>query len=336
MFQFAWPLMWLLSPLPLLYYFLLPKIEEQEAAVRVPFYSLLASYNLANLTSSKTNVLKKFLLILVWLACIGASARPQWIGEPVSLPAAGRDLLLAVDISGSMKTPDMVVDRKAYQRIDIVKLVVSDFVARRESDRLGLILFGSQAYLQAPLTFDRATIGTLLQEAQLGFAGQRTAIGDAIGLAIKRLQDRPAESRVLVLLTDGANTSGEVDPRQAADLAKLADIKVYTVGVGANEMVENSFFGKRRVNPSAELDESTLTYIAEQTGGKYFRAHNPEELVKIYQHLDELEPMEQDNEVYRPVETLYHWPLGAALLISLIIALSGIEIRSIFRLNHND
>src|SRR5690606_5617973 len=159
--------------------------------------------------------LQALVLSLIWLLCVAAAARPQWVGEPVQLSATGRDLLLAVDISGSMETPDMEVQNRNLQRIDVVKFVVSGFVKRRENDRLGLILFGSNAYLQVPLTFDRATVQTLLQEAQLGFAGQQTAIGDAIGLAIKRLRDRPESSRVLILLSDGANTAGEVDPRQA-------------------------------------------------------------------------------------------------------------------------
>jgi Ca-activated chloride channel homolog len=218
-----------------------------------------------------------------------------------------------------METPDMSFEGRELQRVDVVKYVVGDFVERRQSDRLGLILFGSQAYLQSPLTFDRMTVQKLLQEAQLGFAGQQTAIGDAIGLAVKRLRDRPADSRVLVLLTDGANTAGEVDPRQAADLAKLAGIKIYTVGVGADEMVQQTFFGRRTVNPSADLDEGTLRYIAEQTGGLYFRARNPEELIQIYGELDKLEPIEQKDATFRPIKALYYWPLALALCLSLLL-----------------
>jgi len=326
MFEFTWPWIFALLPLPLLVFWWITPVVQQEAALRVPFYRLLAGMEVGGRRRDGKQWLQRLLLILVWLCCVAAAARPQWVGEPVQLPATGRDLLLAVDISGSMETPDMVLQNRNLQRVDVVKYVVGDFVSRRQNDRLGLILFGSNAYLQAPLTFDRNTVQTLLQEAQLGFAGQQTAIGDAIGLAIKRLRDRPESSRVLILLTDGANTAGEVEPRQAADLAKLAGVKIYTVGVGADEMIQQTIFGRRRVNPSADLDEATLQYIAQQTGGTYFRARNPEELVRIYAELDRLEPIEQDDEVFRPVNALYHWFLAVALLASFILALARLDL----------
>jgi Ca-activated chloride channel family protein len=242
----------------------------------------------------------------------------------VSIPASGRDLLLAVDISGSMETADMILNDQQVDRLTVVKKVVGDFVTRRESDRLGLILFGTQAYLQAPLTFDRNTVDTLLNEARLGFAGEKTAIGDAIGLATKRLLQRPENHRVVILLTDGANTAGKVEPLKAAELAKQARVKIYTVGIGAEEWIMPGIFGSnlgaRRVNPSLDLDEGTLTAIAEQTGGRYFRARDVEELEKIYHELDQLEPIEQDAGSFRPKATLFYYPLGAALLLSFLFA----------------
>lgn len=324
MFEFAWPLIFILLPAPLLVYWLVPALARQEVALRVPFFQQIAGLQQQQTARPGSRWWQLALLALVWLLCLGAAARPQWIGDAVQLPATGRDLLLAVDISGSMEIPDMVLQNRNLQRIDVVKFVIGDFVSRRENDRLGLILFGSNAYLQAPLTFDRQTVQTLLQEAQIGFAGQQTAIGDAIGLAIKRLRDRPESSRVLILLSDGANTAGEVDPRQAADLAKLSDVKIYTIGLGADEMIQQTLFGRRKIDPSADLDEDTMRYIAEQTGGQYFRARNPEELVRIYAELDRLEPIEQDDEMFRPVSALFHWPLGAALLLSFLLALSRV------------
>lgn len=326
MFEFAWPLVFLLLPLPLLVYLMSPSPQRQEAALRVPFFQQIAGLQQSESNRAARHWLQGIVLSLIWLLCVAAAARPQWVGDPVQLPATGRDLLMAVDISGSMETPDMEVQNRNLQRIDVVKFVVSDFVKRRENDRLGLILFGSNAYLQAPLTFDRTTVQTLLQEAQLGFAGQQTAIGDAIGLAIKRLRDRPESSRVLILLSDGANTAGEVDPRQAADLAKLAGVKIYTIGLGADEMIQQTLFGRRRINPSADLDEDTMRYIAQQTGGQYFRARSPEELVRIYAELDRLEPIEQDDEVFRPVSALFHWPLAAALMLSFLLALGRVGV----------
>lgn len=322
MLEFGWPMMFLLLPVPLLVYWLVPALARQDVALRVPFFQQVAGLQQQQSTHPGNRWLALLLLGLIWLLCLGAAARPQWIGDAVELPATGRDLLLAVDISVSMETPDMVLQNRNLQRIDVVKFVINDFVKRRENDRLGLILFASNAYLQAPLTFDRQTVQTLLQEAQIGFAGRQTAIGDAIGLAIKRLRDRPKSSRVLILLSDGANTAGEVDPRQAAELAKLSDVKIYTIGLGADEMIQQTLFGRRTINPSADLDEDTMRYIAELTGGQYFRARNPEELVRIYAELDRLEPIEQDDEIFRPVDALFHWPLGGALLLSFLLALS--------------
>ena len=202
--------------------------------------------------------------------------------------------------------------------------VGGEFIQRRVGDRLGLILFGRQAYLQTPLTFDRETVRTLLHEAVIGLAGKETAIGDAIGLAVKRLQDNDINSRVLILLTDGANTAGEVEPIKAAELAAQHGLKIYTIGIGADEMVVSSFFGKQRVNPSADLDEKTLTAIAEKTGGRYFRARDTQQLEQIYHLLDKLEPLEKEAQTFRPTAALYAWPLGLALLLASLLTVAKI------------
>jgi Ca-activated chloride channel family protein len=183
---------------------------------------------------------------------------------------------------------------------------------------VGLILFGSRAYLQTPLTFDTETTALLLDEAEIGLAGRETAIGDAVGLAVKRLREDAANERVLILLTDGANTSGEVDPLQATEFAAREGLTIYTVGVGADEMLIQDFFGQRLVNPSADLDEDTLRAIAERTGGAYFRARDAEALSQIYERLDELEPVESDQESVRPVDELFYWPLAIALVVTLL------------------
>jgi len=201
------------------------------------------------------------------------------------------------------------------------KSVAGKFIERRQGDRIGLILFGERAYLQTPLTFDRKTVVTLLNESFIGLAGKKTAIGDAIGLAIKRLKDKAAESRVLILMTDGANTAGEVKPLKTAELAARSGLKVYTIGIGADAVVVRSLFGgKRVVNPSRDLDEKTLTAIAEQTGGRYFRARNTEQFEQIYALLDELEPVDQEAQVYRPFEALFYWPLTLALSLVMLLA----------------
>jgi len=214
----------------------------------------------------------------------------------------------------------MQLGQQVTDRLTAVKAVAGNFIEHRKGDRLGLILFGDQAYLQTPLTFDRETVRTLLNEAAIGLAGKSTAIGDAIGLAVKRLRERPAENRVLILLTDGANTSGSVDPLKAADLAAREGVRIYTIGVGADEMLVRGFFGTQRV-PSNELDEATLTAIAQKTGGQYFRARDIESLQKIYALLDKLEPVSQDEETFRPIHELYAWPLSGALLLTALLAL---------------
>jgi Ca-activated chloride channel family protein len=314
-FAVAWPWMLALLPMPWLLRWLLPEAQARGLqALKVPWYSAVAS--------ARQGWLKRPLLAalaaLAWVLVVAAAARPQWVGEIENFPVTGRDLLLAVDISGSMDTQDMVLENRAVNRLLAVKQVAGEFIQRRRGDRVGLILFGSRAYLQTPLTFDTETTATLLAESEIGLAGRETAIGDAIGLAVKRLREDAASDRVLVLLTDGANTSGEVQPLQAAEFAARQGLTIYTVGVGADEMMVRDFFGSRVVNPSADLDEDTLRSIAERTGGQYFRARDTEALAEIYRLLDELEPVESDVEAVRPVDELFYWPLGAAYLLALL------------------
>jgi Ca-activated chloride channel family protein len=260
------------------------------------------------------------LATLIWILLLLATSRPQWIGEPVDLPVSGRDLMLSIDLSGSMETEDFILNNRAIDRLTAAKAVAGDFIQRRQGDRIGLILFGDRAYVQTPLTFDRKTVTTLLYEAALGLAGQRTAIGDAIGLAVKRLQDNPENQRVLILMTDGASNAGEIEPLTAADLAAKTNLKIYTIGIGADEMLRRSFFGGvQRFNPSSDLDEKTLQAIADQTGGRYFRARNTEELEQIYALLDELEPVEQDAQSFRPTCAIFYWPAGFALLLTFML-----------------
>lgn len=314
-FTIAWPWLAVLLPLPWLLRRLLPEAPSRGMqALRVPWYQAVVG--------SRAGWMKRPLLALVatlvWVMLVGAVVRPQWVGEIDSLPVTGRDLLLAVDISGSMDTQDMIWQNRAVNRLVVVKNVAGEFIQRRRGDRVGLILFGSRAYLQTPLTFDTETTATLLDESEIGLAGRETAIGDAIGLAVKRLREDAASERVLILLTDGANTSGEVQPLQAAEFAAREGLTIYTVGVGADEMMVQDFFGSRVVNPSADLDEDTLRTIAERTGGEYFRARDAEGLAEIYRLLDELEPVESDVESVRPVDELFHWPLGIAYLLAML------------------
>jgi Ca-activated chloride channel family protein len=317
----AWPWLALLLPLPWMLRRLLPRSAgDGMQALRVPWFERMAESAAAWMKRPVLAVLAA----LVWVFLLLATVRPQWVGEIESLPVTGRDLLLAVDISGSMDTQDMILGGRPVNRLTVVKKVAGEFIQRRRGDRVGLVLFGSRAYLQTPLTFDTKTTAILLDESEIGLAGRETAIGDAIGLAVKRLREDAANDRVLILLTDGANTSGEVQPMQATEFAAREGLKIYTVGVGADEMMVQDFFGSRLVNPSADLDEDTLKAIAERTGGAYFRARDAEALANIYTQLDELEPVESDQEAIRPVDELFHWPLAAAFLLALAGAIGQI------------
>jgi Ca-activated chloride channel family protein len=319
MMEFIWPWAFWALPVPLLVMLLRPA-QQQDPALRIPFFEQLKQMTVLSQRTHRRLWLIRVITLLIWICLVMAASQPRWVGEPIELPQSGRDLLLAVDISGSMGTQDMRLERQMVTRLAAVKTVVGDFVERRKGDRLGLILFGSQAYLQTPLTFDRSSVRTLLEETPLGIAGGKTAIGDAIGLAVKRLLDRPSENRVLILLTDGVNNIGEVSPLQAAKLAAKEGIRIYTVGFGADEMEVPGLLFNRTVNPSAELDTQSLTEIADLTGGIYQRAISTAELIGIYAALDQLEPIEIEQETFRPEKSLYFWPLSIALLLSFVLS----------------
>lgn len=321
MIHLYWPWLLLSLPAPLLLRLLLPaRPRAEQAAMKVPFLDDFGEGESRVVSMDRRWPL--WLAGLAWVCLVLASARPQWLGEPLEQSVSGRDLMLAVDVSGSMEERDFMIDNQRVDRLTAIKHVAGDFIQRRAGDRLGLILFGTTAYLHVPLTFDRKTVQTLLNEAFIGITDDepQTSIGDAIGLAIKRLQDRKIDSRVLILLTDGANTAGELTPLKAAEIAAEHKLKIYTIGIGADEMLVRSLFGTRRVNPSADLDEKTLTAIANATGGRYFRARNSEELEHIYFILDQLEPVEKDKQYFRPRSELFHWPLSLALLLTGILA----------------
>ncbi len=322
MIRFVWPWVFALLPLPwLVYRFAPPALAAEDAALWVP---QLDPFRLARHERDRRRPggWPLYLALLCWLLLVSAAARPEWLGDPVELPVSGRELLLAVDLSGSMRTGDFQIDGQPANRLTALKSVARPFIERRVGDRIGLILFGEQPYVQAPLTFDRATVLQFLDEAVVGLAGERTAIGDAIGLALKRTASaEQARRRVLILITDGANTAGELPPLKAAELAASQGLKIYTIGVGADRMEVRDFFFSRTVNPSADLDEETLRAIAERTGGRYFRARDRDELEQIYAQLDRLEPVAEDSEVFRPVTALFFWPLAAALIGAAVLAL---------------
>jgi len=321
MIHFVWPWAFALLPLPYLVYRLAPPaLAAEEAALWVPQLDPFAVVRHQQGLRRRSRF-ELLLALLCWLLLVVACARPQWLGEPLELPVSGRDLQMAVDLSGSMQTEDFELHGSQVDRLTALKAVAEPFIEQRVGDRIGLILFGEQAYVQSPLSFDRQTVTRLLNEAAIGLAGDNTAIGDAIGLALKRATGKEAQHRVLILLTDGVNNAGQLPPLKAAELAAQQGLKIYTIGIGANAMEVKSFFFSQTVNPSRDLDEKTLKTIAETTGGRYFRAHDSTELQEIYSLLDQLEPVEREHDVYRPITALFPWPLGMALTGALMLVL---------------
>jgi len=323
MFKFASVWLLLLLPLPFILKSLLPPIRMRvESGLKAPFYSAISKlFNVYGKQPSSFN--KQWMLYCVWFLLVMAAADPQWLGDPIELQRSGRELMLVIDISGSMQMPDLVWEGRQTTRLAVVKATAGKFIKERRGDRLGLILFGSRAYLQTPLTFDRNTVQAMLDDATIGLAGQETAIGDAIGLGIKHLIQRPKKSRVMILLTDGVNNSGVVDPVSAAKMAAKYGIKVYAIGLGAEKLIVPGLLGGRVINPSAGLDLVTLKKIAELTGGLYFRAKSTEDLKQVYKDLDLLEPILSDKTVYRPTKSLYPWLLFLALFWTVVSVVYG-------------
>lgn len=329
MVSLAWPWVLLALPLPFILRRLMSEANDlQEAGLRVPSFTgftMLRDRSQAELLLNW----RLWVAATAWLLLLVAAARPELIGDELEMPVSGRNLMLAVDLSGSMDQKDFELGNTRVDRLTATKAVATDFIGRREGDRIGLILFGERAYLQVPLTLDRETVKILLLEAFIGLAGEKTAIGDAITLAVKLIheQQEDAGEQVLILLTDGANTAGEIEPLKAADLARQVGLRIYTIGIGAEQLEVNSLVGgRRRINPSADLDEKTLTQIAELTGGRYFRAVDTAGLQDIYRLLDELEPVEEPEAGFRPVKNLFHLPLaGAFALVAFMCGLGLLQ-----------
>ena len=313
--EFAWPWFVVLLPLPwLLRRWLRPAAPGQALHLPQP------GVQLTTVADARVRGIALWLLVLAWLCLLAAAARPQWIGPPQAQQRSGRALMLAVDLSGSMRTDDMQLAGQSVSRFGAVEAIAGDFINRRSGDEMGLILFGSQAFLVTPLTYDLSAVRAQLQGAAVGLAGTETAIGDAIAVAVKRLSALPEQARVLVLLTDGVNNAGSIAPREAARAAKAAGVRIYTIGIGATQMRVPGFFGSQLVNPSADLDADMLTSIATQTGGRFFRATDSGQLADAYRAIDALEPMPQHGPTLRPRHELFRWPLLAAIALLLMVA----------------
>lgn len=313
---FAWPWMWLAFPLPWLAGWLLPPHQNTSASLKVPYGRRLDAIATIGGRSRRLHIAA--LAWLAWFLLCAAAARPQQLGEAVAPPQSGRDLMLAVDLSGSMSEPDMELGGNVVDRLTAAKAVLADFLDRRVGDRVGLLVFGQRAYALTPLTLDRDSVRDQLRDSVAGLAGRETAIGDAIGLAVKRLRDQPKGQRVLILLTDGVNTAGILEPLKAAELAKAEGVRIHTIAFGGSGG-GLSIFGLTLPMSGGgdEIDEETLKKIAQETGGQSFRARDTEQLAGIYAELDRIEPVKQEGARVRPRVERYGWPLAAALLVAL-------------------
>jgi Ca-activated chloride channel family protein len=308
MMHFAWPWMALALPLPWLLARTLKPLPPQGAAIFLPFAAAVGT----TAASGPPPVARwrTALLALCWLLLVGAAVRPQWLGPPQATPSSGRRVMLAVDVSGSMAARDMADNTS---RLRAVQQVAGDFIAGRNGDQVGLILFGTRPYLQTPITSDLNTVRQFLDQAVVGIAGPQTAVGDAIGLAVKRLAPEngdKAGNTILILLTDGASNAGAMAPLQAAEVAASHGLRIYTIGVGAATDPDDA-------GAADGVDEPTMKAIAQTTGGQYFRATDRDALQQVYAQIGRLEPSAGRAQWYRSSTEWYVWPLALALLLSV-------------------
>lgn len=321
MIELLWPFAFLCLPLPFLMR-LWKKgrfhISPPSTALKVPFFHQLQQHAVSPSVSNARR--SALFLTLAWILAILSLTRPVWFSDSTApLEQSGRNVLLAIDTSGSMAQTDLSLNNQPTTRFVIVKEIVKDFIQNRSGDNLGLILFGSEAYTFVPLSLDTQTTAALFDEAAVGIAGEMTAIGDSIALAVKNLADTPTDKRVLILLSDGYNNVGKLPLDKAVELAQKEHVKIYTIGVGAEQQLIQTFFGLRTINPTSDLDEETLRQIADKTGGRYFRARSSSELSDIYHQLDKLEPLPQIFNTARPRQELFFIPLALALLCLLFV-----------------
>jgi Ca-activated chloride channel family protein len=314
MFELATPFALIMLPLPLLIWLCLPRAKKtHQNPLKIPFFDSIVPLN----AQAKPTQTSPFLwFYLIFGLTVFAAAGPRWIGVPLPLKHEGHNMMLVLDISGSMEIRDRIQYGRPTTRLQIVKQAAEDFVKRRGDSHIGLILFGSRAYLQTPLTKDHATVLMRLNDATVGLAGKTTSIGDALGLAVKHMQHVPTKGRVVILLTDGANNSGMMQPLKAAELAKQSDIKVYTIGLSGHSGIP--MFGNMPASVD-DLDEQTLKTIANMTDGKYFHATDKRSLEQIYQLINQLETVTHDNTSIRPEKTYYPDPLSIAFCCLMLL-----------------
>lgn len=322
MVEFAYPWLFLLLALPALVYFLTTEYKEQKASIQVPYFQRLL--NITGEVPSEGAVLlnrrliQRLLLVIGWVALVTALAKPEWVGEPIEQKKSAREIMVALDLSNSMSEDDFIDDEgNKVNRLVAAKNVLATFADQRKHDRLGLILFADEPYLQAPFTEDIQTWKALLSNVELGYAGYQTAFGDAIGLAISVFEQEQSKQRVLILLTDGSDTHSKMPPIKAAEIAAKHKVKIYTIAVG---------------DPSSDgmfkIDIPTVQKVAKITGGESYQALNKDDLLKAYEAIDNIEEQQYETLSFRPRSSLHHWAFAvyfsANLLLIVLMFLSNI------------
>lgn len=312
---FVWPFAFFLISLPILARVFLAERSNEDlknvVALRVPFFNRINGFNRFSIPTYQ--FLRGLLLWLAWFFFVVAAMRPIAYDDSVSLPREARNIMLAIDVSGSMSEKDYDMQGLPVSRLSMVKWVVNDFIKNRKDDNIGMVVFGSQAYTYAPLSFDKKTLLSLFGEVDLGIAGEQTAIGDAVALSVQGVKDTPKDSRIIILLSDGSSNAGTVSVKQSVELAKKLGVKVYTIGIGAQQKMIQSLLGAMMLGGRADLDEETLKTIAQETGGQYFRASSTPELQEIYHTIDKLEQVQADELIAKPRSELFYLPLLACL-----------------------
>ncbi len=317
MLEFAYPLALLATPLPILAWWLLPPQRERVSALRVPFFEPITaaagSEARAGAVILRRRWLQLFVAVLVWLLLVAGLAKPEWVGQPIVRTEAARDIMLALDLSGSMDYHDFPgEDGEVVSRFEAVQRVVDRFVTARQDDRIGLIVFGTKAYLQLPFTRDLDTARALVDLMDVGMAGPKTALGDSIGLAIRSFETSEVDERLLILLTDGNDTASKMTPINAADIARLNGVEIYTIGIG-----DTAATGEDRV------DFDVLAAIAARTGGEFYNAEDEAALDAVYRRIDQTAVADVRTQSWRPRQSLVHWPVGLAVIL-ILLAYAGL------------
>ena len=317
---FAWPWLMLAIPVPWVVRALLPARANPQPALRVPWGERLRRVASGGVLQASARGFP-WLAMLAWSLLCVAAARPLVLGPAVAPPQVGRDMMLAVDLSASMGEEDMELGGRVVDRLTAAKAVLADFLNRRVGDRIGLVVFGDRAFALAPLTLDRDSVRQQLDTSVVGLAGRATALGDAIGLSTKRLQQQRTEQRVLIVLTDGVNTAGVLEPDKAAQIARDSGVRIHAIAFGGDGGGALSVFGLQLPTGGDEVDEAGLQKIAKLTGGRFFRARDTQALAGIYAEIDALEPVKRQGQAVRPKIERYPWPLGLALAAGVLALL---------------